>query len=121
MDVRELRIGNLIEWNKQPFKVCRIFTDSIENEFWCKPLNELHPIPLTEEWLVKLGFEESYNSSVRLKFDHKENTECGYDFSRVSDKSMEGFRYYGHYIKIGFVHQLQNLYYSLTGKELETI
>lgn len=76
------------------------------------------PIPLTEEWMLKAGFEITYSSNFRLKFDHPKHGFIGYDFSRVSDKSMEGFRYYGHYIKISFVHQLQNLYFSLTGEEL---
>ncbi|MBA3987208.1 MAG: hypothetical protein H0X63_11700 [Flavobacteriales bacterium] len=78
----------------------------------------LNGIPLTEFWLKRFGFEETYNSQFRLKLDHKEFTEFGYDFSKVEDKSMEGFRYYGRYIKIKYVHQLQNLFYCLSGQEL---
>jgi len=76
-----------------------------------------NPIELTKEWLIKFGFEEIYNSAFRLKYDHPCNF-IGFDFSKNEDKHMEGFRYYGQYIKIKYVHQLQNLYYTLRGEEL---
>lgn len=82
------------------------------------PLRDLSPIPITSEWLERLGFEETYNSQFRIKFDHPCNY-IGFDFSKNEDKSMEGFRYYGHYIKIKYIHTLQNIYFALTGKELE--
>jgi hypothetical protein len=76
------------------------------------------PIPITKKWLVDFKFENTYKSKFRLKFDHLTHQEIGFDFSRVEDKSMEGFRFYGHYIKIQYIHQLQNLFYCLTGQEL---
>mgnify|MGYP000899231752 CR=1 FL=1 len=88
-------------------------TKNLEGEL----LNDFQPIPLTEEWLLKLGFERTYNSQFRLKYD----LPCdfiGFDISKTEEKSMEGFRYFGHYIKIKYVHQLQNLYFALTGQEL---
>ena len=81
-------------------------------------IDYIEPIKLTEEQLLMLGFEISYSSNFRLKFDHSKINEIGFDFSHTPDKSMEGFRYYGHYIKIEHVHQLQNIYNSLTGCEL---
>ena len=62
-------------------------TKNLEGEL----LKDFRPIPLTEEWLLKFGFERTYNSQ---------------------------FRYFGHYIKIKYVHELQNLYFALTGQEL---
>jgi hypothetical protein len=78
------------------------------------------PIPITEEWLInKAGFEETYNSKYRKRFDHKVYNFIGFDFSYMEDKSMEGFRYWGNFINIQYVHQLQNIYFALTQKELE--
>ena len=78
----------------------------------------IKPITITKKWLVDFNFENTYRSKFRLKFDHITHQEIGFDFSRVKDKSMEGFRFYGHYIKVQYVHQLQNLFYCLTGQEL---
>lgn len=126
---QELRLGNklsdysgrIITVNgiKYEFLTESHFITCKENGSSYIPNEELHPIPLTEEWLIKAGFEITYSSNFRLRFDHQVNGECGYDFSHTPEKSMEGFRYYGHYIKIKYVHQLQNLYWCLCGKELE--
>lgn len=110
IDARELRIGNWV-FNKatERKQIKEVYSD-------CSIYD---PIPLTEEWLIRAGFEIAYSSNFRLKFDHPKFTECGFDYSHVPDKSMEGFRYYGHYIKIKWVHQLQNLFFCLSGEELE--
>ena len=112
MEAKELRVGNLVYSITHNVNI-NVSLIEIDMNY-----STIEGIPLTEEWLVKLGFEETYNSQFRLKFDHKEFYEFGYDFSKVEDKSMEGFRYYGRYIKIKYVHQLQNLYFALTGEEL---
>jgi hypothetical protein len=115
MKAKELRIGNLL-YNDNV--VVTIDARTIFDIWDDAGLKKYKPIPLTEEWLLKLGFEKIYESNYRLKFDHKIHMECGYDFSKVEDKSEEGFRYFGKYIKIQHVHQLQNLFYSLCGEEL---
>ena len=114
MEAKELRIGNIIEWNKTPFNVCVIHPDKIENELWCKSLNEIHPIPLTEEWLVKLGFISDslggFNSprSMNIYFLDKHINICYAKYAESGVK-LEHIKY---------VHQLQNLYFALTGEEL---
>lgn len=136
IEAKSLRIGNLVEihtsntdlnnvtTNKNhTFEVKTISSDMItieddNTEMAILNLGVLHPIPLTEEWLLKMGFDIVYSSNFRLKFDHSEHTRCGFDFSHTADKSMEGFRFYGHYIGIKYVHDLQNIFYSLTGEEL---
>lgn len=76
-------------------------------------------IELTEEILLRCGFEETYRSHYRVKYDSPNET-IGFDFDFiVPDSSMRGFRYYGRWIDgIIYLHQLQNLFYSLTGEEL---
>ena len=82
---------------------------------------ELEPIPLTEEWLLKFGFHkhhgEYYNETIAI-------WEKGYlwYFSIYPLEDMEdelpdmSAHRTGHYVKC--VHQLQNLYHALTGEEL---
>ena len=72
-------------------------------------------IPLTEEWLLKFGFKESKTFFGRNSFEKD-----GYHLIK-NGKYFE-FLVIGSSVilaKIKYVHQLQNLYFALTGKELE--
>lgn len=68
---------------------------------------ECEPIPLTEEWLLKFGFEPLGSS----RFDFKIFTYYLYDGSFYNQSSRLS--------TIKYVHQLQNLYFALTGEELK--
>jgi hypothetical protein len=70
------------------------------------------PIPLTEEWLLKLGFIRK-NGYGFIKKDLFGNL-----FYSVETKEHFMFQYHELRIKIDYVHQLQNLYFALTGEEL---
>jgi hypothetical protein len=122
MKATELRIGNLVNYITAEGDVLTSTIDWQDLKWLSedeKGFNLVHNlIPLTEDFLLKFGFEKTYNSQFRLKFDHIKHQEIGFDFSKVEDKSMQGFRFYGHYIKIHHVHQLQNLFFALTGEEL---
>lgn len=76
------------------------------------------PIPLTEEWLVKFGFEYDENEDWFVL-----DAESGVSFSHI----LEGTTLYFGRLEsvwvdvlqeIKYVHQLQNLYFALTGEEL---
>ena len=76
--------------------------------------NECEPIPLTEEWMVKFGFYEKYKSSSnRWNMKWFELHDCEDDEGNLTGVFMYDFR-----IQIKYVHQLQNLYFALTGEEL---
>jgi hypothetical protein len=71
------------------------------------------PIPLTEEWLKRFGFD--YDMDVALY------SKSGYDLC-VNDNNSIYFYLgeYGSWFKnIQHVHTLQNLYFALTGEELK--
>lgn len=80
--------------------------------------DELKPIPLTEEWLLKFRFLQSMMLTNYWSEDE--------EFNVFIDK--EGIHYAipldhdGNFWKIkklDYVHQLQNLYSALTGSELQ--
>lgn len=71
--------------------------------------NNIHPIPITEEALVKMGFE--CDSREALNYIYKFN-----NFS-YNPNSKEWY-YKWNKIEIDFIHQLQNIIYSLTQTEL---
>lgn len=133
MKVSELRIGNLIngiyyDYNidddhREKETICEVVTlDSVgsceypiwvESESNIETFSDFEPIPLTEEWLLKFGFEKTpwYFNSYRLVIGNN-------DYAILID--LDGDCEVGDIItcKIQYVHQLQNLYFALTGEEL---
>lgn len=75
--------------------------------------DHLLPIPLTEEWLTKFGFEKLTDRAYdRFLKQEKE-------FSMCIEWTVSGSYKLDYYLtEIRHVHQLQNLYFALTGEEL---
>lgn len=125
MKAEEVRIGNLL-WNpygKQPEAVYSIRPVQALNTN--HEINEEHPdffqpIPLTEEWLVKFGFvDNSYGRFykyidnefyITVSFKDYAHTQLSEHPVEVNDYSLP--------LDCKYVHQLQNLYFALTGEEL---
>lgn len=115
MKANELRTGNLLLFRGMEFEVKDITSKYVthQSELGIYFYNELVPIPLTKEWLLKFGFiANRYNDEFELyplMFD------CEY-----TDHGEWNISYDGHPLstEIQHVHQLQNLYFALTGKEL---
>lgn len=115
MRIQDLRIGNYFkEKNEEEIYKCQgIYTDNCDetivyySQFYMD-IETCKPIPLTEEWLLKFGFEE-YMDGLRLNsiVIRLEKSELWY----VSKHNIV-------LNKIRYVHQLQNLYFALTGEEL---
>ena len=118
MNAKELRIGNLIYWNI-PEKLDTIHTVvGIRNE---KPqtipislgesIEDYKPIPLTPEILIKSGFKS--NPTMGGMFWVKRNR------TKIQLRTTEtGYVEYLHSAPCDHLHQLQNIYYALTGEEL---
>jgi hypothetical protein len=128
MEAKELRIGNYLQTKdgKRLTGVTDIFTKDYDNwDFLCYKYQskDVEYIPLTEEWLLKFGFENnaSDNSGDEWAGGVKEHG----NFRIFPNHDM--IKYYpvnineGYWlpIKLKYVHQLQNLFYCLCGKELE--
>jgi hypothetical protein len=112
MNAKELRIGNAI-WFDRREKVkwvnARVIAD-IESQSPEQPLL-YSPIPLTEEWLVKFGFQKAIlNTWVMPEYIYS---------SITLQRQKDGFIVTDLPIQIKSVHQLQNLIQALTGEELE--
>lgn len=124
MDARELRIGNLLNLNGEIVEVLTISKTSIRvkinnelEDILCN-INELKPIPVTEEWLVKLGFHESSFSKLQLSV--LEYGWIGYRHGKLYLCYCDGGDAQGQDLDhIEQIHQLQNLYVGLTNWELE--
>ena len=128
MKASELRIGNYI--NRPDLGDGHLRTESIlaiyERVKTTGPIKtifdfqDIHPIPLTEEWLLKFGFGKSEDHEVGHNTDLNFNFYYDWHFKRFRIES--GFNSDNDWIvpmpHIQYVHQLQNLYFALTGKEL---
>src|SRR5690606_37877190 len=88
------------------------FEDSIGFE---RLINEIQPIPLTDEWLLKFGFFKRGKCWYLNDNSHPFTSNCSTD--------IDGFFIWigGFKIYIKHVHRLQNLYFVLCGEELELI
>ena len=107
MKANELRIGNLIYLNEELIK----FGFSILK---FDDLNNIKPIPLTEEWLVRFGFkrDNKYDFTLNVK-------DVGEFYTSSEWFHGNGYITFEHFgIKLFYLHQLQNLYFALTGEEL---
>ena len=113
MEAKELRIGNLVRdfsGRETTVEGIRPNIGKVETDKMDEDIDLLKPIPLTEEWLLKFGFE-------KYEFDHKENQ---YRFKERLLVIRKGFFCdYGTSVELKHVHQLQNLYHALTGEELK--
>lgn len=112
MDVMELRIGNWV--NNMGIEIRFDINDwdcIVSKAFSQNPMERYKPIPLTEEWLVKLGMIREGSDWWGLKGFELGETSSGYI------NSVNSFEY-SHGIGIRWVHQLQNLYYAFTGEEM---
>src|SRR5690606_14147060 len=104
---QEMRLGNLI---MEPYDNMVEGGDSItDDEVNGKPTDYFIPIPLTEEWLIKLGFHEIFG--VYAVYGREINLKL---MDGYWDVSFQG----KHVSLIKHVHQLQNLYFALTDQEL---
>lgn len=126
----ELRVGNYIadyEEKENYFKIEQIRINSIGDYVAvyrlgsiCCQVNLLEPIPLTEEILLKCGFENEVddidgkmyniyfvtNTEYLIEYFYKEK-----EYIFTDDMGLK--------IYINSIHQLQNLYYALTNEELQ--
>ena len=142
MNAQELRIGNYFYpinregkvhlpheipfkiFTIEPFKVtaCQVNKNFAQVKKMCEfDIKNVSEIPLTEEWLIKLGFEK-YKGVFRIKLKDDQYLRCAFctiylsmaidEYDQIGGRGTVGLN------SIQYVHQLQNIYYSLTGQEL---
>lgn len=130
MKANELRIGNLVDLGNRIAKVIEInhlacvVIDLEETQDTIEDYERTKPIHLTEEWLLKFGFEIGRESSIMKHWKIGFNSlthDWLFDIVWIKDvygnnEQKPFYRNGRHEIK--YVNQLQNLYFALTGEEL---
>lgn len=126
LKANELRLGN---WVNSKIKGCtRIkegYVQLLEEQLYYlfdvdDDWERIDPIPLTEEWLVKFGFDkdEEYDEGglVDYRFILMNGSLEFVSFWNSEDLMVINQPQTG--VDIEHVHQLQNLYFALTSQEL---
>ena len=126
MEAQELRIGNKI-WRPCCYdEVLEIRENGIIGLDSLRGLisySEIEPIPITEELLLKIGFKKDVdaNSLYRYAIDN-----CLFEIRLWDSGTLIKLENHCedcvrkvHLPKTPNLHQLQNAYYLVTGKELE--
>ena len=114
--VKELRIGNLLKdkYSNEIIKVNGItesdifFTGNFTKEW------QAEPIEITEEWLLKFGFKET-KEDKKIKWFTKNRLDIVL--------GEDNFIVFDHLVlkHLKYIHQLQNLHFALTQRELNVV
>jgi hypothetical protein len=122
MKANELRIGNWLQYGVHVVPVKSIHIGIVFKKevyiyvelneklnHYCVLIHDVKPIPITEEWLLKLGFVSN---------PYQDRYEKGRLHVECDQTKGEIYLWIQSMPHIKHVHQLQNLYFSLTGEEL---
>lgn len=123
MKIEELKIGNLVKAKNNKIDFFYI-TDILRSGYlflsdgyedgYDSSIKDIEPIELTDEWLIKLGFETDglkwWNGIICLGIfkdglNYLPTEEIHYTVGK----------------KVEYVHQLQNLHYAITADELNVL
>ena len=125
MKTTELRLGNLVKNQKGVAESIQgIYTipDHIEvlTETHVGLADDFTPIPLTEEWLERFGFErdEEYDEGGLVDYRLTLMKNSLEFVSFWNSEEITGVNQPQTGVDVEYVHQLQNLYFALTGQEL---
>jgi len=129
MNVNDLRIGNLIKPipnEKEEIINTISYVEGVTNDGFIftngfrlgyySDNEDFEPIQITEEWLIKFGFKKSAESEwYNLPY---------FQIEIVVDKNNDfTFCVANNFVikHVKYIHELQNLYYSIKGIELQLI
>ena len=135
MKASELRIGNLIGMNLKDddqnfFKVLEVAQEAMKTgacgmrfdlvgEIHYHDADFFEPIPLTPEWLERLGFTHDEGISWFYSLDYNKDVDTFKVFLLPDDSGYGVINIHGFGVCLKHVHSLQNLYFCLTQKELQ--
>jgi len=146
IELSELRIGNYLLYKGNVVYVtsltmdiddeyedqigfCKIEERSNEHSGWNRSLyNDLDRIPLSEEYFQKFGFEKSATSpysdceAFKIFKDASRLIWCAGDLFKPLSQGfvrITNYDFISNPNPIQFVHQLQNILYCLTGRQIK--
>lgn len=136
MEATDLRIGNLVDYENTTHVVTGIDGATIKSE-WLKARHDSYKddisehlgILITEEWLARFGLkkmigyskETSKNKYLEVAWNDKDKWYVMFRNTHIGSST----RYLDDYVclrtDLKYIHELQNLYFAISGRELELI
>lgn len=119
IQANELRLGNWVDYKGKYYQIYDgirslsiddLDSESLDSHLKNIKLLDLRPIPITEEILLKCGFERLGKYTFVC-----DNALMQLEIDVITNKLVHSILA----IEVKYLHQLQNLYYFLCGKELE--
>lgn len=130
IQVKELRIGNHVTYvTDEDIRTHDVITGIMQDcvllagsEGKKQPLNNVEPVALTREVLKSSGFQFTNDDWYECAIKYgKLNFNLKYEVCSISDNDYTNECILTEYNSVKYLHQLENIYFSLTGKELEII
>ena len=126
MDSKEIRVGNYvfdsankilhIDWFENDKACMRMMVNDIQVHPLTDYIKYLRPIPLSDLWLLRFGFEKSIENDETLPCYKKGKYTVALC---LKNKWQFWIRTVDIYNSPQYVHQLQNIMFDLTGEELK--
>jgi len=111
MKAQELRLGNTLQYGDSEI----IVDANIIRDFGLYISTGLKSIPLTEEWLVRFGFDsEGFKQYDFLNWGLFVKKGMGNGYTASHGFFVQRFEL----TEVKYVHELQNLFYALSHEEL---
>lgn len=130
MKPNELRVGNWVNNNEEDYQITSATIAQLE-----RGDSTAVPILLTEEWLLRFGLKKEEKSPSQNHGNYFSINIMDYKYSFAYADFRKDWGFYHSYTDapkdednnrfdfiscgIKYVHQLQNLFYALSGNELE--
>lgn len=102
--LEQISIGSIVKWmpGEVITKITAIKIDenqfTLDTEVYCESNNRLEPVVITEEFLLKNGFEYDINGFLCINGFRLRKNSIHHDYFSTE-----------HFIRLEYVHQLQNL------------
>lgn len=122
ISIHDLKCGNILYYDTEEGSLPTTI-DWQDIKFLSEEPDEFnlryHPIPLTEQWLAKFGFSDAEYKDGYTGKDFKSGTTLmDFVLQKPGEKGKWNKTYtmdmpHHRFLKLDFVHELQNLYYSI--------
>lgn len=131
INISELRIGNIVaiqlNYDGVSYDECEVTEITLEYLHHTLPAgggttskwDDVDPIIITPEWLQRMGFKKSADDNWVIQVGNLLYIEIDKDFDLYINPETWNGAMIAPWAEIEYVHQLQNLYFTLTGKEIE--
>lgn len=122
IDKKELRSGNIVNVPHGDIVIDFLMQEGVHLVDGCGGnWQSLEPVPLSPEWLERLGFVKlegtTYSKTVKWNDPELKHHNPPFDLDYFNESMFIWFNDFMNR-KVETVHELQNLYFALTGTEL---